>query len=65
MVGRRRNLQLAGLEELLVAAVQQARDLAVQQPAGTRQNLDRAVRSSRNIRRTAVFPYLNGICDAL
>ena len=59
MVGSGGNLQLAGLDELLVAPIQQARDLAVQQPAGTGQYLDRAIRSGGNLRRTAVFPYLN------
>ena len=41
MVGRGGNLQLAGLEELLIAAIQQPGDLAVQQPAGASQYLDR------------------------
>src|ERR1700729_3442236 len=38
VVCRRRNLELARLDKLLVAAVQQSRDLAVQQPSRPRQN---------------------------
>jgi hypothetical protein len=65
MVGCSGNLHLARFEELLVAAIHQARDLAVQQPARAGQYLDRAIRSIGDLRRTAVFPYLNGVCGAL
>src|SRR5258708_38430640 len=64
MVGSSRNLQLARFEELLVAPIQQACNLAVQQPARTGQYLDRAIRSSGDLRRTAVFPYLNSVWSA-
>ncbi len=64
MVSRGGNLHLAGLEELLVTAIQQASYLAIQQPAGACQYLDQAIRSGRNLCRTPVFPYLNSIWGA-
>src|SRR5260370_856067 len=65
MVSGSGNLQLARFEELLIAAIHQTGDLAVQQPARTGQYLDCAIRSGSNLRRTAVFPYLNSVWGAL
>jgi hypothetical protein len=65
MVSCGRDLQLAGLDELLVAPIQQAGDLPVKQPTRAGEDLHRTVRRSRNLRRTAVFPYLNSIWGAL
>ena len=61
MVGRGRNLQLERLEELLVAAIQQAGDLAVQQPAGTRQHSRRAIRRGSDLRRAPVLAHLKAL----
>ncbi len=65
VVSRSGNLQLTGLDELLVAAIQQPGDLAAQQPAGTRQYFNSTVRGRGNLRRTAVFPYLNSVWGSL
>ena len=65
VVGGGRDLQLAGLEELLVAAVEQAGDLAVEQPAGAGEDLDSAVGSGGDLGGAAVFPDLDGVRGSL
>ena len=65
MVGSGGNLQLARFEELLIAPILQARDLAVQQPARTGHDLNSAIWSRGDLSRTPVFPCLNSIWGAL
>src|SRR4029077_289769 len=65
MVRCRRNLQLRRLEELLIAAIQQPRNLAIQQNAGPRKNLRRPILSWCNLCRTAELPHLEGVRKTL
>ena len=48
-----------------VCFLNKARDFAAKQPPRTGKYLDRAIGSSGDLRRTAVFPYLNSVWSAL
>ena len=56
VVGGGGDFELGGLEELLVAAVDEAGDLAVEQPAGAGEDQDRSRRCQAAI--SAAQPYL-------
>src|SRR5438874_2146681 len=61
MVSRCRDLQLARLEEFLVAAIEQPGDLAVQQYTGPRKYLRRSIRGRGNLGRATELPHLKGV----
>src|SRR5215469_12552918 len=65
VIGGGRNLDFAGLEKFLVAPVEQTGDLAAEHTARTDKQLDRAIGSSGNLRRAAVFAHLEGVWSAL
>ena len=61
VVGGRWDLEVAGFEELLVAAVEEAGDLSVEEEAGAGEELDGSVGGGGDLGGTAVFPYLKGL----
>ena len=65
VIGGGGDLEAGGFEELLVAAVEDARDLAVEEPSGAGEDFDLAIGRSRNLGSAAVFRDFEGVWRAL